>query len=115
MKELRLCRRPCVARRRPRRRVGPGCEARRARRGIIGLALRESRILLTEDKDFGQLVFASAIESPGVVFIRFPASARQAMTRTVVTLVEASAEKLSRRFVVVQPGRIRMSERTPEK
>lgn len=82
---------------------------------VISLAVRESRILLTEDKDFGQLVFASAVESAGVVFIRFPARARQAMTRTVAKLVEASAEKIAGRFVVVQPGRIRISERTPEK
>ncbi|HWP00688.1 MAG TPA: DUF5615 family PIN-like protein [Methylococcus sp.] len=82
---------------------------------VISLALRESRVLLTEDKGFGQLVFASAVESPGVVFIRFPASARQDMARTVVKLVETSAEKIMGRFVVVQPGRIRISERMPEK
>ncbi len=82
---------------------------------VISLALRESRVLLTEDKDFGQLVFASAIESPGVVLIRFPASARQPMARTVVKLVEAGTEKIMGRFVVVQPGRIRISERPSEK
>ncbi|MBZ0160825.1 MAG: DUF5615 family PIN-like protein [bacterium] len=82
---------------------------------VIGLALGESRALLTEDKDFGQLVFASAVESPGVVFIRFPVSARQTMARIVVELVGASAEKITGHFVVVQPGRIRISERTVEK
>ena len=44
--------------------------------GVIALALREGRILLTEDKDFGQLVFAAGRKSVGVVLIRFPASAR---------------------------------------
>lgn len=82
---------------------------------VIALALGESRVLLTEDKDFGQLVFASAVQSPGVVFIRFPATARQAMARTVVELVKAGAEKIAGRFVVVQPGRIRISERTSER
>lgn len=82
---------------------------------VIRLALRESRILLTEDKDFGQLVFASAVKSPGVVLIRFPAGARQAMVRTVVKLVETSAETMVGHFVVVQPGRIRISGRRPEK
>lgn len=43
---------------------------------LMELALTESRILLTEDKDFGRLVFASGAKSPGVVLIRFPATAR---------------------------------------
>ena len=36
---------------------------------VIGLALRERCILLTEDKDFGQLVHASGLESTGVVLL----------------------------------------------
>ena len=40
---------------------------------VIGLALREGCILLTEDKDFGQLVHASGLQSVGVILLRFPA------------------------------------------
>ena len=46
---------------------------------VIALALRERRILLTEDKDFGQLLFAAGSKSLGVVLIRFPTSARSAI------------------------------------
>jgi len=77
---------------------------------VIGLALREARILLTEDKDFGQLVFASGVESPGVILFRFPANARQAMAQTAVDLARTGSEKISKHFTVVQPGRIRISE-----
>lgn len=31
---------------------------------VINLAVRENRILLTEDKDFGQLVYAHAANPP---------------------------------------------------
>jgi predicted nuclease of predicted toxin-antitoxin system len=34
---------------------------------VIGLAVREERILITEDKDFGRLVYASLRESSGVI------------------------------------------------
>jgi predicted nuclease of predicted toxin-antitoxin system len=44
---------------------------------VINLAAREERILLTEDKDFGQLVYAHAQETLGVIFLRFPISARR--------------------------------------
>jgi len=78
---------------------------------VVEFALRESRVLLTEDKDFGQLVFASARESPGVIFIRFPASVRKTMTDSVVRFVEENSAKIEGRFSVVQPGRIRISGR----
>jgi len=43
---------------------------------VIDLALRERCVLLTEDKDFGQLVHASGLDSTGVVLLRFPAGSR---------------------------------------
>ncbi len=49
-------------------------------RELIEQAAQEERILLTEDKDFGQLVFASHIDSAGVILIRFPGNARQTLT-----------------------------------
>ena len=52
----------------------------RADESVIGLALRESCVLLTKDKDFGQLAQASGMESVGVILLRFPDGAR---TKTV--------------------------------
>jgi predicted nuclease of predicted toxin-antitoxin system len=46
---------------------------------VIEFARIERRLLVTEDKDFGQLVFATAKESSGVILIRYPASARSAL------------------------------------
>lgn len=76
---------------------------------VIGLALREERVLLTEDKDFGQLVFAHGQENPGVVLLRFPASARERISRDVVKLAELRGSRLKATFTIVQPGRIRIS------
>ncbi len=52
-------------------------------RDLIEQAHKENRILLTEDKDFGWLVFASHAESAGVILIRFPDNARQTLCRCV--------------------------------
>ena len=76
---------------------------------VIELALRESRILLTEDKDFGQLVFAAGRESVGVVLIRFAAGARAKIGDRVLELVGKYADRLAGSFVVLQPDRIRIS------
>jgi predicted nuclease of predicted toxin-antitoxin system len=76
---------------------------------VIRLARKQKRILLTEDKDFGQLVYASGQKALGVVFLRFPASARDIIANDMVMLVEEQKEKLFGSFVVVQPGKIRIS------
>ena len=80
-------------------------------RELIELASREKRILLTEDKDFGWLVFASHADSAGVVLVRFPGSARQTLVETIRRLVRQHGTQLLGAFVVVQPGHTRISSR----
>ena len=75
---------------------------------ILDLALREQRVLLTEDKDFGQLVYANAQPSNGVIFIRYPANMRKTLPNTVVTFIEKADVQLTGSFVVLSPGRIRI-------
>ena len=76
---------------------------------VMELALAENRILLTEDKDFGWLVFAARVDSPGVILIRFPASARCSLAEAISKLVREYASQLAGAFVVLQPGAARIS------
>jgi predicted nuclease of predicted toxin-antitoxin system len=76
---------------------------------VIKLAVKQERILLTEDKDFGQLVYAHGQKSSGVIFLRFPFSARELIAKDIVKLVEDQKEKLIGSFIVVQPGKIRIT------
>lgn len=78
-------------------------------RSLIELAAEEQRILLTEDKDFGWLVYASNAHSAGVILIRYPGSARQGLADAVVRLVRTQGERLSGSFVVMQPGQVRIN------
>jgi predicted nuclease of predicted toxin-antitoxin system len=80
-------------------------------RELIDQASRERRILLTEDKDFGWLVFVSHADSAGVILIRFPGNARQTLVQAVRQLVREQGKRLLGAFVVVQPGHIRISRR----
>jgi predicted nuclease of predicted toxin-antitoxin system len=81
-------------------------------RDLIEQANREQRILITEDKDFGWLVFASHVDSPGVILIRFPGNLRRTLAATVLGLVQDQGENLLGGFVVVQPGRTRISRKS---
>lgn len=76
---------------------------------VIELAASQRRLLLTEDKDFGQLVFAAAKESSGVILIRYPAPARSTLIEAVVKLLSDRGEALYSRFVVLEPGRVRVT------
>ncbi|MBI4191224.1 MAG: DUF5615 family PIN-like protein [Betaproteobacteria bacterium] len=78
---------------------------------VIDAALRENRTLLTEDKDFGRLVYSTRKGSGGVLFLRFPASARSSLGTAIVSVVERHGDRLSKAFTVVQPGRTRISEK----
>ena len=77
---------------------------------VIEVANNEARILLTEDKDFGQLFFASSDKPPGVILIRFPANARKNITQSIIKFINDNAVKIKGNFVVIQPGRIRISK-----
>ena len=76
---------------------------------VVQLAFKDQRILVTEDKDFGQLVHASGQQRVEVLLARFPSTARREMPQAVLRVVRERGEKLMGSFVVVQPGRIRIA------
>ena len=76
---------------------------------LMEMAYTEGRILLTEDKDFGWLAFAGHMDNPGVVMIRFPATARVTLAASVTRLVSDLGPKLMGAFVVLRPGSVRIS------
>lgn len=80
-------------------------------RDVIARAYREDRILLTEDKGFGWLVFASHSASAGVILIPFPGDARATMMQSVLQVVEQRGRELREAFVVIQPGQVRFSHK----
>ena len=76
-------------------------------REVLAWARREQRVVVTEDRDFGQLVFAGSAEAHGVLLIRFPSSARSTVADSVLTVVAEHAASMHRSFIVIEPGRTR--------
>jgi len=71
---------------------------------VIDLARSERRLLITEDKDFGQLVFSATKENSGVLLVRFPA-----LADAVLALLNERGNDLYSCFVVLEPGRVRLA------
>jgi predicted nuclease of predicted toxin-antitoxin system len=74
---------------------------------VIERAQRERRVLLTEDKDFGDLVFRQYQWVPGVVFLRIPPERRAVKWQRLQAAVAKFGEGLMGRYTVVEPARLR--------
>lgn len=81
---------------------------------VIKLALEQSRILLTEDKDFGQLIYAAGKESCGVILFRFPSTERERMAEKIVELASIEKTSLQTSFVVLEPTKTRIRRKSDE-
>ncbi|MEO8198572.1 MAG: DUF5615 family PIN-like protein [Thermoanaerobaculia bacterium] len=87
------------------------CQARPGApdREILDWARREGRIVLAEDKDFGQLVFASLTGGAGgVVLIHCPEAQRFALPDAMVEIAAQFGSRLEGSFLVWSPDRVRI-------
>lgn len=74
---------------------------------VLKLTKDDGRMLLTEDTDFGELVYAEGQRNCGVILFRFPANARGPMAAAALDAASRLGDKLQAKFTVIQPGRIR--------
>jgi predicted nuclease of predicted toxin-antitoxin system len=74
---------------------------------VIALALRENRLLLTEDKDFGELVFRGGRSVPGVVLMRIDPDKGELKKIRLAGAIERYGQELFGRYTVTEEGRFR--------
>ena len=79
---------------------------------VLRLSVQENRILVTEDKDFGEWVFAHGEAMSGVLLIRFPGTMRDQLGESINALVSKHGAELLKRFAVLEPGRVRIHGKT---
>ncbi len=75
---------------------------------VLDLANREESVLLTADKDFGELVFRQRRLVPGVVLIRLAGFAPWHKAEIVASVVNAHAKELLHAFTVITPKAVRI-------
>jgi predicted nuclease of predicted toxin-antitoxin system len=66
---------------------------------ILEIAVAEDRILITQDRDFGELIIRQRLSVRGIVLLE--------LDRLASASVSAHVEKLVGNLVVIEPGRIR--------
>jgi predicted nuclease of predicted toxin-antitoxin system len=76
---------------------------------VLARAVREDRVLLTFDKDFGELAFRSRLPAEcGIVLFRIPTSSPAYVSQTAVAALEADVDWAGH-FVVVEERRLRIA------
>lgn len=75
---------------------------------VLAMAAAKQRILVTEDRDFGELVVRQRMAVGGVVLLELDSLSNDEAVGRVAEVVLAQAAKLSGNLVVIEPGRIRI-------
>jgi predicted nuclease of predicted toxin-antitoxin system len=75
---------------------------------ILTIANEENRILLTQDKDFGELVYRLKHVHQGVILIRLGTTPAPEKARLVNFVLLEYADKLANAFTVIQASAVRI-------
>lgn len=85
-----------------------------ADRDVLALGVAQNRVLLTFDKDFGELVFRSGLPaSCGIVLFRIVLPSPSEVGERIVTVLESRTDWTGA-FAVVEKDRVRMIKLPPE-
>jgi predicted nuclease of predicted toxin-antitoxin system len=75
---------------------------------VLAWAVRDERILLTFDKDFGELAMAAALpRACGLVLFRLRMPRREDVGRLIASIIDARNDWAGN-ISVVEPGRVRV-------
>ena len=75
---------------------------------LLDRAYNEQRILLTEDKDFGELVYRLRKPAFGVILLRFDVTERMLKISRLQHLLDHEAQRLPGAFVVLEADKSRL-------
>lgn len=74
---------------------------------VLSIAADQQRLLLTEDKDFGELVFRLKRGLPGVILFRMADVLWHSRYKRLTKLFQQHAKQLDRKYIVVEGDRFR--------
>lgn len=77
---------------------------------ILKIANDEKRIVITMDKDFGELIFNSGLTHYGVLLLRLDDSNGEEKVETIKEIITKYESSLSNNFCVYQNSRLRIKK-----
>ena len=80
---------------------------------VLNAAEADGRILITEDRDFGEMVIRQRLGVSGIVLLELDRLSNAMEAHTIAEVVSAHADRLFGNLVVIEPGRIRVRPLQP--
>jgi len=77
---------------------------------VLAIAVNEQSLLLTQDKDFGELVVRFGMKHCGIVLIRLAGMAIRSRSQVVCELLRDHAKELPMAFTVISRGGVRIRQ-----
>lgn len=78
---------------------------------VLEIANQQGMVLLTGDKDFGELVFRDRHYAFGIVLIRLAGLAAAAKAEVVTSVIKEHGDKLAHSFTVISSNNVRIRSR----
>ena len=77
---------------------------------ILKYAEKENRILIINDKDFGELVFRLKVPSSGVIFLRLRKNIPKFRIKYTLYIIETFSDRLKESFIIVSERKVRIRD-----
>ena len=75
---------------------------------VLEFAEKQNRILITNDKDFGELIFRQKKLAHGIILLRLKNDSHKNRQEFVSLLLKTHQDKLNNSFVVLTEGKVRI-------
>jgi len=77
--------------------------------GVLERAVTDHRILITNDKDFGNMIFREAKAHHGIILLRLEDERAANKVKVIKRLLEQYAAQLANQFVVARENTVRIT------
>ncbi len=75
---------------------------------ILQIAVDENRMVITMDKDFGDLIYQMNMPHAGVILLRLDSYSSEEKTKIIQIILEEHMTKIIGKFSVYKDGRLRI-------
>lgn len=75
---------------------------------VLNTAYHTEAVILTDDKDFGDLVIQQGLETAGVILVRLPGLSHQEKAEIVAKVVRDYEDTLMYAMTVITPSKVRI-------
>ena len=77
---------------------------------VLQISRRLNRILITEDSDFGEWVFAHQEKTLGILFLRYRHDERSQIAETITAFIQKQRDHLPGKFSTITLKKVRIRE-----